>query len=160
MRKLVLIAAATAALLVTLVPGVRAASAEVRFRTPDGRRWSAAISDAGLLETCVDRRSPPSNALFRRVEIIAGETRRSTELALVPGSVYLRQTNGDWCRVPPAVGDALGGARRLPPPRGPWLALIFSLGGIAFAVAVIALWGAGTGPQPTVGEASESQTHH
>ncbi len=42
---------------------------------------------------------------------------------------------------------------------GPWLALILSFGGLAAAITLVALWGAGRGPEPKLEEPAEDDHH-
>lgn len=140
--------------------------AELRWIAANGGTYRAPIDDATRLTRSCLGRSPvsvsgPSTEIDVLIEgKVEGHFRayRSGEALLMISTKGELVQPGRWCRAEPEVLAAIGRAQRLPPSRGPWLAFIALVGGIAVAVGLVALWGAGRGPEPRL-EPSEDQHH-
>lgn len=153
MRTLLALVPATMLVLAGASPAA-AEPAVVRFTDESGSTRIARVADdAWLRPQCGVGVLAPAGDNLLPLEVSSGG-KTSTVIAyrtangvLVPGAA------GGLCAGQPELAAALDQAQRAQQARWPWVALVVAFGGLALGVLIIALWGAGRGPEPTLGPA-------
>jgi len=155
-----LLAAVCVAIATLAAPTASAEPAHLLYRDGAGALRSARLADVGtFLDGCVDSAPPSAVSTFGPpVTVTVGDRRQVFATVVTDPEVWLVASSpeaalvpeGHWCRLTPGLSAVLGAARTVPANRGPWLAFIAGFGGIGLAVALVALWGRGIGPAPTL----------